>query len=192
MIHTILIAALGLLAACNRPADAPTATPEQSTPRATVVAEATSAPQADRRTGQTTNHVPAAGTPTPDELVDFAELFYGVPYQYGSSDPAVGFDCSGYINYVFNHFNISVPRSSVDFTHVGTPVEVTEAQPGDLVLFTGTNPGDRTVGHIGIVVKNDPEGLEFIHSSSGKQHAVTVSPLEGYYENRFVKVIRLI
>jgi cell wall-associated NlpC family hydrolase len=192
MKHTILIAALGLLTACNRPADAPAATPEQSTPRATIVAEATSVPQADRRTGQTTNHVPAAGTPTPDELVDFAELFYGVPYQYGSSDPAVGFDCSGYINYVFNHFNISVPRSSVDFTHVGTPVEVMEAQPGDLVLFTGTNPGDRTVGHIGIVVKNDPEGLEFIHSSSGKQHAVTVSPLEGYYENRFVKVIRLI
>jgi cell wall-associated NlpC family hydrolase len=126
------------------------------------------------------------------KLVEYAKLFYGVPYKYGSSNPKTGFDCSGFINHVFTHFDIDVPRSSVNFTNIGTPVEVTDAAPGDLILFTGTNPKSRTVGHIGIVVENDDEGLEFIHSSSGKQYAVTISPLEGYYENRFVKVIRLI
>ncbi|TDB64212.1 C40 family peptidase [Arundinibacter roseus] len=130
--------------------------------------------------------------PTGDAVVEYAKLYYGVPYYYGSANPQTGFDCSGYIHYVYTHFGIEVPRSSVDFTEVGTDVEVEEAQPGDLVLFTGTNPKNRTVGHIGIVVKNDLEGLDFIHATSGKQHAVTVTPLEGYYENRFVKVIRLI
>jgi cell wall-associated NlpC family hydrolase len=126
------------------------------------------------------------------KLVEYAKLFYGVPYQYGSCDPEVGFDCSGFINHVFTHFDIDVPRSSVNFTNIGTTVEVEKAAPGDLILFTGTNPHSRTVGHIGIVVRNDDEGLDFIHSSSGKQYSVTISPLEGYYEKRFVKVIRMV
>ncbi|MPR35041.1 C40 family peptidase [Salmonirosea aquatica] len=126
------------------------------------------------------------------ELVEYAKLFYGVPYRYGSSDPEKGFDCSGFISHVYTHFGIEVPRSSVNFTDVGTPVEVDSAAPGDLVLFTGTDPESGTVGHIGIVVKNDRDGLEFIHSTSGKQYSVTVTPLEGYYETRFVKVIRVI
>lgn len=129
---------------------------------------------------------------TGQKLVDYARRFYGVPYRYGSSDPKVGFDCSGFISHVYTHFGIEVPRSSVNFTDVGTPVEVDQAVPGDLVLFTGTNSENRTVGHIGIVTKNDDDGLEFIHSSSGKQYSVTVTPLEGYYETRFVKVIRVI
>ena len=133
-----------------------------------------------------------SGNTSGQELVEYAKLFYGVPYRYGSSDPKVGFDCSGFISHVYTHFGIKVPRSSVNFTDVGTPVEVDDAAPGDLVLFTGTDPESGTVGHIGIVVKNDDEGLEFIHSSSGKQYSVTVTPLEGYYETRFVKVIRVI
>jgi cell wall-associated NlpC family hydrolase len=126
------------------------------------------------------------------ELVDFAKLFYGVPYKYGSTDPDEGFDCSGYINHVYTHFGIEVPRSSVDFTNAGTTVQVEDAVPGDLILFTGTDPETRVVGHIGIIIKNDDDGLEFIHSSSGKAASVTINPLEGYYENRFVKVIRLV
>jgi cell wall-associated NlpC family hydrolase len=129
---------------------------------------------------------------TGQKLVQYARQFYGVPYRYGSSDPSVGFDCSGFISHVYTHFGIEVPRSSVNFTEVGTPVEVDNAAPGDLVLFTGTDPTSGTVGHIGIVVENDEDGLDFIHSSSGKQYSVTVTPLEGYYETRFVKVIRVI
>ena len=133
-----------------------------------------------------------SGNTSGEDLVEYAKLFYGVPYRYGSSDPEVGFDCSGFINHVYTHFGIEVPRSSVNFTDVGTPVEMANAAPGDLVLFTGTDPESGVVGHIGIVVRNDEDGLDFIHSSSGKQYAVTISPLEGYYETRFVKVIRMV
>ena len=88
---------------------------------------------------------------TPDELLAFAESQFGVRYKYGSINPKVGFDCSGFITYVFSHFGIKVPRSSVDFTHVGKAIPVAEAKKGDLILFTGTNPKIRVVGHMGIV-----------------------------------------
>ncbi len=135
---------------------------------------------------------PGSGEADPEEVVDYAKLFYGVPYKFGSSNPEAGFDCSGFINYVYNHFGIEVPRSSVDFTDEGTPVQLARAIPGDLILFTGTDPTTRTVGHIGIIVKNDASGLEFIHSSSGKQASVTITPMSDYYQERFVKVIRIL
>jgi cell wall-associated NlpC family hydrolase len=114
----------------------------------------------------------------------------GVPYLYGSAHPEKGFDCSGFITYVFKHFDIAVPRSSIDFTNVGTEVSALDAKPGDLVLFSGTNPKERFVGHMGIVVENR-DTLRFIHSTSGRQHGVTITPLNDYYKGRYVKTIRI-
>lgn len=127
---------------------------------------------------------------TPEQVMKFAETLIGTPYVYASINPQVGFDCSGFITYVFNHFNISVPRSSVSFTHVGQPIQVEEAKRGDIILFTGTNPQERHVGHMGLVVSNDSE-LKFIHSTSGKAMGVTITPLNDYYKKRFVKTIRI-
>ncbi len=126
----------------------------------------------------------------PQELVDFAESLVGVPYKYATSDPNVGFDCSGFISYVYNHFNIDVPRSSVDFTNLGTEIPLSEAKRGDLILFTGTDSTISVVGHMGIVTDNW-DSLHFIHATSGKQYAVTVTPLNDYYMKRFVKITRL-
>ncbi len=129
-------------------------------------------------------------TINPKVLVEFAKTLSGIPYKYASIDPAVGFDCSGFITYVFNHFNIAVPRSSVDFTNVGIVVEPTLAKEGDLILFTGTVDSIRIVGHMGIVSENI-DTLKFIHSTSGKANGVTISPLNEHYKKRFVKVIRV-
>jgi cell wall-associated NlpC family hydrolase len=127
----------------------------------------------------------------PDSLVAFARTLVGVPYLYASTDPANGFDCSGFITYVFNHFNIIVPRSSVDFTNYGSKLAIEKAKPGDLILFTGTDSTIRIVGHMGIVesIKNDT--LYFIHSTSGKMKGVVITPFGNYYRSRFVKVIRV-
>ena len=127
----------------------------------------------------------------PNELVNFAETLIGTPYLYGSVDPAKGLDCSGFINAVSNHFGIKVPRSSVEFTNLGKTIETNNAKPGDLILFTGTDTGKHTVGHIGIITDNHNGQVEFIHSSSGKANGVTISDLSGYYQTRFVKVIRI-
>lgn len=127
----------------------------------------------------------------PQQVVDFAKTLIGTPYRYASTDPKVGFDCSGFITYVFTHFNIIVPRSSIDFTSVGQEVAMDNAKPGDLILFTGTDSTEKFVGHMGLIVSNENNQMEFIHSTSGKKYGVTITPLNGYYRSRYVKTIRI-
>lgn len=125
-----------------------------------------------------------------DSLIQFAKSLIGTPYKYASTDPSRGFDCSGFINYVFNHFNIKVPRSSRDFRNAGKEIALENSRPGDLILFTGTNPTEREIGHIGLIISHK-DGLSFIHSSSGKADGVVVTDLNDYYRSRFVKVERV-
>ncbi len=128
---------------------------------------------------------------SPAEILEFARTQIGVPYLFASTDPVKGFDCSGFITYVFNHFNIKVPRSSVEFTNQGKEVTIGDALPGDLILFTGTDSTIRRVGHMGIIESWRNDSLFFIHSSSGKANGVVITPFQKYYQGRFVKVIRV-
>jgi cell wall-associated NlpC family hydrolase len=145
-----------------------------------------------------TNPVPYTGSTnidthntSRDELLAFAKSLIGIPYLYASTDPEKGFDCSGFITYVFNHFDIAVPRSSIDFTNVQKEIPLEQALPGDLILFTGTDSSDTNVGHMGIVVSAENNEFSFIHSTSGKAYGVTITPLNDYYKGRFVKVVRV-
>jgi cell wall-associated NlpC family hydrolase len=131
------------------------------------------------------------GNITPAQLISFANTLIGTPYKYASTDPSVGFDCSGFITYVFNHFNIAVPRSSKDFTNVPRSVPLKDAKPGDLILFTGTDSTIPEVGHMGIITSAQANDVKFIHSTSGKANGVTITPLNSYYMGRFVKIIRV-
>ncbi|MES2773767.1 MAG: C40 family peptidase [Bacteroidota bacterium] len=132
-------------------------------------------------------------TTSPEVLLAFANTLTGTPYLYGSTDPANGFDCSGFITYVFNHFNIAVPRSSIGFTDIEREISLPEAKPGDIILFTGTEVDStfRKVGHMGIISSNQNGECTFIHSTSGKAYGVTTSPLSKNYLQRFVKVLRV-
>ena len=127
----------------------------------------------------------------PQQVIDFAKTLIGVPYKYASIDPKQGFDCSGFITYVFNHFKIIVPRSSIDFTNVGRTIPSDSAKPGDLILFTGTDSTEKFVGHMGLVVTNQSKQMEFIHSTSGKKYGVTITPFNDYYKTRYMKTIRI-
>ncbi len=128
---------------------------------------------------------------SPEELLNYAKTLIGTPYKYASTDPLIGFDCSGFITYVFNHFHIAVPRSSIDFTNVEKAIPLADAKPGDIVLFTGTDSTTREVGHMGIITSKENDEYFFIHSSSGKAKGVTISLLNKYYSFRFVKTIRV-
>ena len=126
-----------------------------------------------------------------DSVVDFAKTLIGTRYKYGSAIKEQGFDCSGFITYVFNHFKIQVPRISRDFTNAGTSVPIEESKPGDLILFTGTDTTGWIVGHMGIITQNNNGKIQFIHSASGKSIGVIISGMSKYFETRFVKVIRV-
>ncbi|QNA46403.1 C40 family peptidase [Lacibacter sediminis] len=128
---------------------------------------------------------------SPGQLLAYAKTLIGTPHKYASVDPAEGLDCSGFITHVFNHFSINVPRSSIDFTNYGTTVNLADAETGDLILFTGTDTLSEVVGHMGIITEIVDGELQFIHSTSGKAYAVTISKLNPHYKKRFVKVIRI-
>ena len=103
-----------------------------------------------------TNKVSAA---TSNEIATYAENLYGTPYKFGGTTTS-GFDCSGYIRYVFNNFNISLPRTSEDQFRVGTTISKDNLQPGDLVFFANTYK--KGISHTGIYLGNN----EFISAKS--------------------------
>ncbi|MFP5081087.1 C40 family peptidase [Pedobacter sp. JCM 36344] len=132
-------------------------------------------------------------TTTPNKLLDFAKTMLGIRYRTASSSPSQGFDCSGFVNYVFSNFGFKVPRSSRDFAASGESKKLSEAKIGDVILFTGTNSRSRTPGHVGIVYSIDGDEVKFIHSSSGHAKGVTISSLdEGFYKKRFLKIVSIL
>ena len=131
------------------------------------------------------------GKTKPSDLLSFACSLEGTRYKYGSADPERGLDCSGFITCVFKHFGITVPRMSVDFTPVDYSIPITDAQPGDLLLFTGADSTIKVVGHMGIITANSGKGITFIHSESGKNIGVIETPFDKYYKARYIKTIRI-
>ncbi|HWZ03754.1 MAG TPA: C40 family peptidase [Mucilaginibacter sp.] len=126
-----------------------------------------------------------------DSIINFAQTLIGTRYRSATSDPLVGFDCSGFVHYVFKYFNVEVPRSSGDFIDVGEKIKLEDAMPGDIIVFT--SPTDRhRIGHVGIVFHNDSDSFTFIHSTSGKEHGVTITAMDDTYRRRFVQVIRVL
>ncbi|GAB2871467.1 hypothetical protein GCM10027044_37160 [Hymenobacter ruber] len=133
--------------------------------------------------------------PRADSIVAFGLAQRGTPYVYAGTSPLTGFDCSGFIMYTFAHFGVPVPHSTALLIDVGRPVARAEAQPGDIVVFTGTAATSTTPGHAGIVISNRGElPLRFVHASSSRREPfVKVSQVENSdYERRFMQVRRVL
>lgn len=129
-----------------------------------------------------------------DKMIDYARQFMGTKYVWGGASPKSGFDCSGYIKYVYNQFDISIPRTTASYPSLyERKVTLKEAKPGDLIVFTGTNPKIRKPGHAGIVTANANGKLTFIHSSSSKKHfgVTETNYYQSGYPRRFLAVIRM-
>ena len=128
-----------------------------------------------------------------DSLVSVAKSQLGVTYKWGTSYPNVSFDCSGFTSYVYGSFNIPNSRSSKAYGKLGESVSLKECKKGDCIIFSGTQPGSKTIGHVGIVIENNENGLKFIHCSSSKKHyGVTVTDYySSNYTKRFLQVRRL-
>ena len=126
------------------------------------------------------------------DLLDYARQFLGTPYRRGGSDPKKGFDCSGFVNYVFEHFEVDLPRSSREFKSLGTTLKPDEFKVGDILVFYGFRDRGH-IGHVGIICEANGMKSKFIHSSSGKAHRVTISDLASDgYKKRFYKCINVI
>ena len=117
-------------------------------------------------------------------LLSMARQYVGVPYVWAGRSPS-GFDCSGFIYYVFDQLGYGLPRMADGQFEVGIPVSRNSLEPGDLVFFETYEPGP---SHVGIYIGND----QFIHASSGAGH-VTVTPLnKTYYRDRYLGARRVL
>ncbi|MHA3787057.1 C40 family peptidase [Flavobacterium hauense] len=130
-----------------------------------------------------------AETAKREEIVAFAKKYMGTKYCYAGGSPENGFDCSGFVNFVFKHFDMELPRSSSGFTNLGKPLKPEEFRVGDVLVFYGYRD-TKSVGHVGIICEANGMKSKFIHSSSGKEMAVTISELgSDMYTKRFYKCI---
>lgn len=88
-------------------------------------------------------------------MADYALQFVGNPYVYGGTSLTNGADCSGFVQSVYKHFGISVPRTSSEQRSFGVGVSYSEAQPGDIICYPG---------HVGIYIGNG----QIVHASSAR------------------------
>lgn len=126
-----------------------------------------------------------------DEIIEYARQQMGAPYKYAGGTPN-GFDCSGFVNFVFKHFDITVPRSSSGFKNVGKTVKPEDFKVGDVLVFYGYQDKN-SIGHVGIICEANGMQSKFIHASSGKEMKVTISELGSeQYTRRFYKCVNVL
>ena len=117
-------------------------------------------------------------------LLSLARQYLGVPYVWAGRSPG-GFDCSGFITFVFDQLGYGLPRMADGQYEVGIPVPRQALRPGDLVFFETYEPGP---SHVGIYLGNE----QFIHASSGAGY-VTVTPMSNpYHRDHYLGARRII
>lgn len=114
-----------------------------------------------------------------ESLLDRSKTLLGTPYRYGGSSRKTGFDCSGFVSYVYKEeLGIKLPRTTGELLKMDAPVIArSDLEPGDLILFNDRGRG--RVTHVGIYMGDD----EFIHSSSKRSGGVRVDKLSNRYWN---------
>jgi peptidoglycan DL-endopeptidase CwlO len=124
--------------------------------------------------------------PPPDgtrstQVVSIAMQYLGVPYVWGGASPSTGFDCSGFVMYVFAQVGVYLPHHAASQYGYGTPVSQDQLAPGDLVFFDG-------LGHVGIYIG----GGQFIHAPHTGDVVKISSLYEDWYSAAYVGARRVL
>ena len=108
----------------------------------------------------------------------------GAPYRNGGEDPVAGFDCSGFVQYVYAQHGVAMPREVRQQFRVGKNIDKDQLEPGDLVFFSTVAPG---ASHVGIMIGGD----QFVHAPS-ERGVVRVESLGAqYWASRFIGAKRV-
>ena len=109
----------------------------------------------------------------------------GIQYKYGGNSPETGFDCSGFVAYVFKQtINLTLPHSALALSQIGKVIPKTEMQAGDLVFFKTIK---NTISHVGIYLGDN----RFIHAPNSNGAVRIESMGDGYWAKRFSGAKRL-
>ncbi len=121
-----------------------------------------------------------------DRLVDTAEKYIGCKYVWGGTNPTVGFDCSGLINYTYGACGIQVSRTSSSLYAEAAKIAKSELKYGDLVFFA--SPSSWSVSHGGMYIGDG----KFLHASSGAGKVVVSELSNTYYSTYFYGAGRIL
>ena len=136
------------------PSPEPTPAPTAAPPSQISQAGDTSSPSATYATGQ--------------EVADFAQQYVGYSYKWGGKSPETGFDCSGFVYYVYQQFGYELNRTAADQAANGSHVEPDALEPGDVLCFYKGS----YIGHSGIYIGDG----NYVHSQDSAT-GVVISPL---------------
>ena len=120
-----------------------------------------------------------------ERIVAKAKEYLGVPYVYGGTSPS-GFDCSGFVYYVYRQCGYSITRTATTQNRDGRQVSRSELQPGDIVIFY--NSAKTAIGHSSIYIGNG----QFIHASSSGGKVMITSLSASYYDTHFYSARRIV
>lgn len=123
--------------------------------------------------------------PTAPGVVATALTLRGTPYRDGGSEPSAGFDCSGFVQWVFAQHGTALPRDVKHQFDTGEKIDARDLKPGDLVFFETVSRGP---SHVGIAIGGD----EFVHapSSTGVVRIEKIS--SAYWSQRWVGAKRVV
>lgn len=108
----------------------------------------------------------------------------GAPYKNGGVDPATGFDCSGFVKYVYEQHGVNMPREVREQFRVGKNIDKDQLEPGDLVFFSTVAPG---ASHVGIMIGGD----QFVHAPSERGVVRVESLSQQYWSTRYIGAKRV-
>lgn len=116
------------------------------------------------------------------QIADFAKQYVGYPYVYGGEDPS-GFDCSGFMQYIFAQFGYTINRTATAQLQNGYYVEYDALQPGDIVYFGSGS----IASHVGLYIGDG----QFVHAQSSSTGVVISSLSETWYASRYLCAHRI-
>lgn len=126
----------------------------------------------------------ATGSAEGRDIVNYALQFVGYNYSWGGKSPDTGFDCSGLVYYVYQHFGYTLNRVAADQAKNGVHVDESDLQPGDILCFYS---GSSYIGHVGIYIGDG----KFVHAANSAT-GVIVTELAGYYSTRGYEARRIV
>lgn len=120
-----------------------------------------------------------------DNIINTGRQFVGSKYVSGGTSPDTGFDCSGYLQYIFKQNGINIPRDTAGIFKTGKEVSLTNIRPGDIICTKGSGITGR---HVQMVSRIDPNGQIYVLEAKGRKWGIVEEP----FKNKSIISVRRI